>query len=214
VGAVESAASFRANPRRGGKLTIGLHVVFLLSGVAALLYQLVWQRVLFTIYGIDTTSVTIVVTAFMLGLGVGSLVGGELSRRSPQRALPLFAAVEFGAGAFGIASLPLFAWVAEFTLGLSRFSTGLVTFLLVLIPTTLMGATLPLLVGHAARITGNVGRSVGALYFVNTLGAAVGSFAAVGVLLGAFGLQATTLLAAAINIGVGVAVLVLKRRVA
>ncbi len=85
-----------------------LYAVFLLSGFAALLYQLVWQRALFTIYGIDITSVTVMVTVFMLGLGVGSLVGGELSRRAPRSALRIFALVELGAGAFGVFSLPLF----------------------------------------------------------------------------------------------------------
>ncbi len=189
-----------------------LYVVFLLSGFAALLYQLVWQRALFTIYGIDITSVTVMVTVFMLGLGVGSLVGGELSRRAPRSALRLFALVELAAGAFGIFSLPLFEYVARHTIHETRLVTGIVTFLLLLVPTTLMGATLPLLVGHATRLSRNVGRSVGALYFVSTLGAALGSFAAAGVLLGQLGLAATTQTAAGINFAVGVAVLMLRHR--
>ena len=51
-------------------------VIFFMSGFPALIYQLVWQRSLFTIYGINVESVTVIVTAFMLGLGLGSLVGG------------------------------------------------------------------------------------------------------------------------------------------
>src|SRR2546427_2232945 len=53
-----------------------LCVLFFLSGFPALLYQVVWQRALFTIYGVNIESVTVVVSAFMLGLGLGSLVGG------------------------------------------------------------------------------------------------------------------------------------------
>jgi predicted membrane-bound spermidine synthase len=189
-----------------------LLAIFLLSGFAALLYQVVWQRVLFTIYGIDITSVTVVVTAFMLGLGVGSLVGGSLSRRSDRSLLRLFAACELGIGAFGVFSLDLFAWVASWTLAVPRLMTGVVAFLLVLVPTTLMGASLPLLVEYETRRRRNVGRSVGLLYFINTLGAAVGSFAAVLFVLGHLGLRTTTVSAGVLNVALGVGVLFLDRR--
>jgi predicted membrane-bound spermidine synthase len=188
-----------------------LFLVFFLSGAAALIYQLVWQRVLFTIYGVDTASVTLVVTAFLLGLGVGSLAGGWLSRRCPDGAVTLFAAFELGIGAFGASSLWLFDAAASFTLGASHLVTGLVTFLLVLVPTTLMGATLPLLVGHVARRSGNVGRAVGDLYFVNTMGAAAGAFAAAGLLMGALGLAHSVAWAAGLNVTLGLGVLALSR---
>lgn len=58
-----------------------LSVLFFLSGFPALLYQIVWQRALFTIFGVNVESVTVVVSAFMLGLGLGSLLGGWLSQR-------------------------------------------------------------------------------------------------------------------------------------
>ena len=188
-----------------------LLVVFLLSGFSALLYQLVWQRALFAVYGIDIASVTVVVTAFMLGLGVGSLVGGHLSRRAGRAVLPLFAAFELGIGLFGLASLALVDVVASFTVSASRPVTGVVAFLL-LLPTTFMGATLPLLVEYATRRTGNVGRSVGSLYFANTLGAALGSFAAAGFLLALLGLAGTTYAAAFLNLLLAAAILVLHRR--
>jgi len=177
-----------------------LLALFFLSGFAALLYQVVWQRVLFSVYGIDITSVTVVVTVFMLGLGVGSLVGGALSERTRSRALLLFAVLEAGIGLFGFASLPLFDFVAGRTLELSRASIGVVTFALLLVPTTLMGATLPLLVQYATARSHNVGRSVGLLYFANTLGAAIGAFGAGLLLLGLFGLARTVHGAAALNI--------------
>ena len=66
-----------------------LCVLFFFSGFPALIYQLTWQRALFRTFGVNIESVTIVVTAFMLGLGLGSLAGGWLSKR---RAIPFAAA--------------------------------------------------------------------------------------------------------------------------
>jgi MFS family permease len=190
---------------------VALLALFFLSGFAALLYQVVWQRVLFSVYGIDITSVTVVVTVFMLGLGVGSLAGGVLSQRLRRATLPIFAVLEAGIGLFGLFSLPLFELVAGHTLGLSRLATGVIAFLLLLVPTTLMGATLPLLVGHATVRSHNVGKSVGALYFANTLGAAAGAFLAGMLLLGLFGLAWTVRGAAALNVLLAVGVMLLWR---
>ena len=66
-----------------------LCVLFFFSGFPALIYQLTWQRQLFLIFGVNIESVTIVVTAFMLGLGLGSLAGGWLSDRRGISALAL-----------------------------------------------------------------------------------------------------------------------------
>lgn len=173
--------------------------VFFLSGFAALLYQVVWQRSLFAIYGINVESVTVVVTAFMLGLGIGSLVGGALSRDPRRPVLLMFAGVELAIGAFGAISLWLFHVVGSLTLSMSPVVTAVVTFLLVLAPTMLMGGTLPLLVAHLVRASGNVGRSVGVLYFVNTLGSAAASLLSAIVLLARLGQQRTVLLAAVLN---------------
>ena len=189
-----------------------LLVVFLASGFAALLYQVVWQRSLFAIFGINIESVTVVVTAFMLGLGIGSLVGGLVSKDPKRPALLMFGVVELCIGAFGLISLPLFHAVGSLTLGMSGFSTALVTFLLVLVPTMLMGGTLPLLVAHSVRRSGNVGRSVGQLYFVNTLGSAVASVVSVMVMMGPLGQANTVRVAAAINVCVGLSALLLHAR--
>jgi MFS family permease len=190
-------------------VAIGVYLVFCASGFAALLYQIVWQRALFTIYGIDTESVTMVVTAFMLGLGLGSLVGGRLSRDPRRPVLLYFALFELSIGVFGAGSLALFRHVGAATVMMSTWAIGLTTFAVVLVPTLLMGATLPLLVAHAVAASRNVGRSVGWLYFVNTLGSALASLVAVGFLLGTLGQQGTVLLAAGINAAVGVTVLVI-----
>jgi len=187
-------------------------VVFFLSGFAALLYQVVWQRSLFAIYGINVEAVAVVVTAFMLGLGLGSLAGGALSKNPKRPALVLFAIAEIGIGAFGFISLGLFKSIGALTLSLPPAGTAAVTFLLVLFPTLLMGATLPLLVAHATRLSGNVGRSVGTLYFINTLGSALAAALAVLLFLGLLGQTGSVMLAACMNVSVGIAVLVIHRR--
>jgi hypothetical protein len=143
--AAAAAGSERWARRPREAVEIAVYGVFLLSGAAALVYQLAWQRVLFRIYGIDIASITVVVTAFMLGLGVGSLAGGALSRVVPGAALRLFASFEIGIGACGAASLPLLGGGGKRTAGAGHLATGGLTFDLVLVPTTLMGATLPLL---------------------------------------------------------------------
>jgi predicted membrane-bound spermidine synthase len=183
--------------------------VFLVSGFAALLYQIVWQRSLFAIYGINVEAVTVVVTAFMVGLGVGSLVGGAVSRDPRRPALALFGLVELAIGAFGLVSLPLLGWVGARTLQLSFAATALVTFLVVLVPTLLMGSTLPLLTAHLVRRSHNVGRSLGRLYCVNTLGSSLAALAAVMFLMGALGQRGVVTLAAALNLLVGAGALAL-----
>jgi predicted membrane-bound spermidine synthase len=188
-----------------------IYAVFAASGAAALLYQVVWQRALFAVYGINIESVTVVVTAFMLGLGLGGLAGGALSRRPRRSLLALFALAELGVGLFGFFSLGIFRWVGAMTLQAPAPVTALLTFLLVLVPTLLMGATLPLLVAHAVRRSGNVGQSVGLLYFVNTLGSAAASLAAVVFVLGRFGETGTVRLAAVLNLAVSGAVYVRLR---
>src|SRR5262249_62138191 len=125
-----------------------------------------------------------VVPAFMLGLGLGSLAGGALSKDPRRPVLVLFSLVEAAIGLFGVTSLALFRAVGSATLTLSPALTACVTFALVLVPTMLMGGTLPLLVAHEVRASGNVGRSGGTLYFVNTLGSALASLVAAVALLG------------------------------
>jgi len=189
-----------------------IYVVFLLSGFAALLYQIVWQRSLYAIYGINVESVTMIVTAFMLGLGVGSLAGGVVSKDPKRPVLLLFSLVELGIGLFGAVSLAVFHAVGKVTLGMSAPATFLVTFLLVLVPTLLMGSTLPLLVAHLVRSSGNVGKSVGTLYFVNTLGSAFASAAAVLFVLGHAGQRGSVRIAALLNVTVSLLAYVAHRR--
>jgi predicted membrane-bound spermidine synthase len=174
--------------------------VFVISGISALLYQLVWQRSLLMIYGSNTESVAMVVAAFMLGLGLGSIAGGEVSKRAGARLILLFSTTELFIGMYGAISLRLFHWVSFYTLRAGTIETGLLAFALVLLPTLLMGATLPMLVAYRVNTTGHVGQSVSWLYFVNTLGGGIGAFLAGFLLLRHFGLRGSTQVAAILNL--------------
>ena len=179
-----------------------LCVLFFFSGFPALIYQLVWQRALFRIFGVNIESVTIVVTAFMLGLGLGGLAGGWLSKRRSLPLLLLLALIEALTGAFGLFSLSIFERVGDAVLGAPLPLTALVTLALVIVPTLLMGATLPLLVGHMVRRSGNVGASVGQLYYVNTLGAGAACLACAVVLFPLLGMRGSVAVAVAFNAAV------------
>lgn len=187
-------------------------VVFFFSGIPALLYQLCWQRMLFTVYGVNIESITVVVSAFMLGLGLGSLAGGRLTVLSKVPPLLLFAVLEFLIAAFGLASPFMFRWVGEVTLGASLVSTAVLSFSLVVFPTVLMGASLPLLVFHLLSGSNNMGRAVGLLYFVNTLGSAAACFLATELTFPHLGLSGSIVAAAMLNGTVAVGALVVHAR--
>ena len=189
-----------------------LIIPFFLSGVAALVYQLSWQRLLFVAFGVDIESITIIVSTFMLGLGVGALLGGQLADRYPGRIIELFAGAEFLIGTFGFFSPKLIAMVGEATIQSSLPVVATANFALLLVPTVLMGATLPMLVAFLVVTVRNVGVSIGGLYFVNTLGAAFGAFVVGMIWLHYFELDTTIYSASALNLAVSVGVLALFRR--
>jgi len=188
------------------------YLLFFISGFPALLYQIVWQRALFTLYGVNVESVTMIVTVFMLGLGLGSLAGGWLSTRPDVRLLLAFGTIEISVATFGVASLWIFRHVGSATAGASTAVTGLLAFAMLLVPTLLMGSTLPLMAEHFVRRTGNVGESVGTLYSVNTFGAGIACFAAALFLMRTLGETGSVRLAAALNLSVGVTALILYSR--
>ncbi len=181
--------------------------LFFASGTAALIYQICWQRLLFGAFGVDMDSITIIVSTFMLGLGLGALAGGALADRRPGHILPMFAAAEFGIALFGLASPQLIPWVGELFVAASRPVVATVNFALVSLPATLMGATLPMLIAHLYRSERNIGVSTGQLYFMNTLGAAVGAGATGFVMFRFLTLDQAIYIAAAINAAVGAGVL-------
>ncbi|MGH8630224.1 MAG: fused MFS/spermidine synthase [Burkholderiales bacterium] len=188
--------------------------LFFLSGFAAILYQLVWQRMLFALVGINVDAVTLIVTTFIAGLGFGSLLGGYLSRRHRHRLVTMFALVELGIGTFGVVSPALFGIFREWAPAMSALQIALATAALILPPTMAMGATLPILVTHAVARAPSVGLAVGTLYGVNTLGSAFAGFAAGLGVMHWLGQGGAVALAAAGNLTVAATALVAFRRTA
>ena len=146
----------------------------------------------------------------MLGLGLGSMAGGALSNRRGVPLLVAFGVIELSIGAFGAASLWLFQRVGSLTAGLSLTTTGIVAFLLLLIPTLLMGSTLPILAEHFVRRTGNVGESVGLLNGVNTCGSGLACLLAAFWLMRLLGESGSVRLACCVNLFVGASALLLQ----
>jgi hypothetical protein len=194
------------------RMSTMLFPLFFISGFAALLYQVVWQRVLFSEIGSNTESVTIIISIFMLGLGIGSFLGGWLTKTFPDRLPHLFVAIELFIGVFGLVSIIAIRGLAAELLHVPSPVTFAVMALLLFLPTTCMGATLPILVTHLNSTLQNVGRSVGLLYAINTLGSAMGAILTVHLLFLITGLEGVTYVAATLNLTVSlVACLVMTR---
>ncbi len=156
-----------------------LLVSFFISGCSALIYQVSWQRALYGLIGVDMDSITIIVSVFMLGIGLGGMLGGWLSDRFPRQRLRWYAGIELSIALYGGVSLWLLqalqAGLAGSFLGDGAVGSAVASFVFLLWPTMLMGMTLPLLTMAFDERTANIGVSVGTLYFINTLGAATGA---------------------------------------
>jgi spermidine synthase len=166
---------------------------FLLSGAAALVYQVVWQRLLALHTGVGITSIALIVAAFMAGLGFGSQAGGVLSARvSPGAALRLFAAIELAVGVLAAYSCSFYyGWLARHATFLYTSTTGMAAahFLALLVPTGLMGMSLPFLVRAMVADAAAASRTIGTLYGVNVLGASLGALLAPWVLIRFYGME-------------------------
>ena len=187
-------------------------LLFFVSGIAALTYQICWQRALFGWYGVDLDSVSAIVSIFMLGLGTGALAGGWLADRYPDHRILVFSGIELLIAVFGFASLDLIDAAGVLFSGQSLPVIVGLTFVVFLLPTVAMGATLPVLVTELTHRTGNVGASTGHLYYINTLGAAAGAFACAYVLLPIGGLDGAVQTAAAGNLAVSLIAALAYRR--
>jgi predicted membrane-bound spermidine synthase len=197
-------------------LMVLLGVAFFLSGAAALVYQVVWQRILTLHTGIGVVSVSLIVAAFMAGLGLGSHLGGVLSARvSPRRALRLFALLELAVGLFAAISCRLYYdGFGAFAAGLYATTAGaaLAHFTAFLLPTTLMGMSLPFLVRATVRETSSASRVIGALYGVNVLGASLGALLAPWVLIRFLGMPGAALTGTVANLVAAAAALAAGHR--
>lgn len=185
---------------------------FFISGFSALIYQVCWQRLLFTGFGVDLTSITVIVSVFMAGLGVGAYFGVRIADHFSQHLIIIFCFVELGIGLFGLCSTWLIHWMQHQFASSGVLLLTLATFLLLIIPTFLMGATLPILTSFFNRHIGNIGESIGILYFYNTLGAATGALATGFLLFKFLTLSQSIYLAAGLNLLIALIILVVYGR--
>lgn len=184
------------------QLLANLAAIFFISGFSALVYQVSWQRLLFTGFGVDLTSITLIISVFMMGLGIGAFFGGRIADRFSQKIILIFCLVELFIGIFGLVSYYLILGLQSVLIQASLLVLSTFTFLLLLLPTFLMGLTLPLLTGYFNQFIDNIGQSIGTLYFYNTLGAALGALATGFILFNYFTLSQTIQLAAVFNIAI------------
>ena len=184
-------------------------LMFWLSGAAALVYQVLFAKSLALVFGSMATATLSVLATFLGGMALGSVIGGLLAQRL-RAPLRLYAAVEIGIGLYCAATPWLFDAVQTLYVWLAAGSTPDAPALLalrvtlgatvLLLPTLLMGTTLPLLASALGPQGGGMGVRVSGLYFANTAGAAVGALLAAYALMPLLGVRATTLIATALNL--------------
>jgi spermidine synthase len=185
-----------------------LYGLFFLSGVSALIYELVWQRLLNLVFGVSTLSVSAVLAGFMGGLALGGLLFGRRADRTP-RPLRFYAWLEAGIGATGLLVPPAFAiLITVYTSLCEHLEPGPwggaclrlgLSFLVMVVPATLIGGTLPVMGRLAWRPNGGLPATFSLLYAMNTLGAMLGAALTGFVLLRFLGMQQTLWIAAGLN---------------
>jgi spermidine synthase len=195
-------------------------VLFVLSGVAALIYQITWFKHLSYFLGNSTYAQAVVLATFMGGLAIGAWWWGQKSDES-QNPLILFAWLEILIGLYCFFYMPIFEGVKDVFIsivvanewpsdsGIVLLLKVVASALTILVPTILMGGTLPVLVKCLSERIEEVGKNVAILYFINSLGAVLGSVLAGFYLLGKFGLTVTTYVGASMDFVVGVIFLVI-----
>ncbi|HEX8773859.1 MAG TPA: fused MFS/spermidine synthase [Pyrinomonadaceae bacterium] len=188
-------------------------VCFVFSGATGLIYEVLWARMLGLVFGATTFAISAVLAAFMGGLALGSAWAGRLAARI-ERPLRAYAIIEVGIALYALAVPAIFGLVnyfyalvwAELHPGFYAFSLWrfVLSCAVLLVPTTLMGATLPVLSAALLRSPEHSSASVARLYTCNLVGAIFGTIAAGFLLLPALGVGMTIYTAALINILVGV----------
>ncbi|HEV2121611.1 MAG TPA: fused MFS/spermidine synthase, partial [Chloroflexota bacterium] len=207
----------RPLPRRWldrSQLLVGtLGALLVLTGAAGLIYQVVWFRVLGLVFGVTVHATSAVLAAFMAGLALGSFAAGRFVDRL-RNPLAAYGRLEVLIGLAGLASLPAFdvlqpvyRWLAGNLTDSAVFLTVIrfvLAFAIMLVPTTFMGSTLPIVVKSSLLRSYGAEQNVSRLYAANTFGAILGTFLAGFLLIGLFGITVATGVAAALNVVVGV----------
>jgi spermidine synthase len=187
---------------------------FALSGVAALIYQTAWTRQFAIVFGTSELAVATVLAAYMGGLALGAVLAEKFLPRVTRPVLT-YALLEVGIGVSAVFAVPLLLWLANLALvalfggqalppssdhaGTSLFYL-VSAFIALALPTTLMGATLPLLARYAIAEDAQIGRRIGLLYAVNTAGAVIGALSTAFALLPELGLTKTIWCGAGLNV--------------
>ena len=193
-----------------------LFSLFFLSGFTALLYQVAWQRMLGLFSGSDVRSVTIVVASYLLGLGLGNLISSRHSDRLNNRqCVRVYGFCNLGIALFAISSRFLFYDLLFLRLQyLAKFPLLMLGIVLVslLIPTTLMGISLPLLSKAINRGVDQAASRIGWLYGVNTLGSGLGTLVAGWYIVGTFGYEKAVYIGAAFSTCISLTALIVATR--
>ncbi len=204
-------------------LKVLIYSCFFLSGATGLIYEVVWAKYLSLIIGSTTAATTIVLATFMGGLALGNHLLGRRADQVRNR-LKFYGWLEIGIGIYCALSLQIIHWGSELYVEIARasFPPGPLTHLLrlflagiaLLVPTALMGGTLPVLARLWVRSIKNTASGVATLYSVNSFGAVLGCLLAGFFLIRAFGISLSMLLAAAVNILVGLVAIALSSHAA
>jgi predicted membrane-bound spermidine synthase len=190
-----------------GKFQLTLLIaVFFASGFSALVYQVAWQRILTLYYSVENISTTLIVSVYMLGLGIGAVAGGYLSEKIKNR-IALYFIIELLIGLFGYISIPFLEFLGKHTAGSSYLISFLLMFTFLCIPTLLMGMTLPLLTKIFSRFLNSFFNTVSYLYYINTLGAAIGAVITSYLFISFWGLDTSIYIAAGMNILIALCIL-------
>jgi spermidine synthase len=197
-----------------------LVVLLVLSGISGLVYQVLWLRLLALTFGVTVHAAAIVLASFMAGLALGSVVAGRLADRSTSP-LRLFGLVEVSIGLFALVSPVILSALQSAFVSASPYLPDSVflgslirvvlSFAVLLGPTALMGATMPIVIKSSLARMEGLGTRVGLLYAANTGGAIVGALLAGFYLIPQHGLSRGFLVGAAINTTVGVLAVIASR---
>lgn len=183
-----------------------LLIAFTLSGMSALIYEIVWSRPLQLIFGSTIYAVSTILTTFFVGFALGSYFFRNIADRTKNPIL-IFAMLEFGIGLYGLVILQIFNILPKFYLALDinglQFVQFFILFLVLIIPATLFGATWPV-VNKAYIGGGNVGKDAGKLYSFNSFGSAFGPLAAGFILIPLLGIKITSISVALLNLIIAV----------
>lgn len=193
-------------------------LLFFASGCTALIYQITWIRMLRYIFGNTVFAVSTVLTVFMAGLAIGGYLIGRWIDRI-DRPLSLYGLMEFLIGAFALVILIAFdpmknfyVWVErQYALSYTSFSLikFCLAFLVLIVPTTLMGGTFPALARYVSESDERIGKDVSLIYGANVLGAVAGCLMTALVLIHALGIDHTIFLAVSINAAIALWVLLI-----